>query len=342
MEPIRLDKAQRRSDDRPYNGYHPVLVLGDSPDKDVSMFRLQDGKLKLEELQFRLKPRAREGKDEMQAVIGIAGQGHCQLKRCVFTLGSEVGGDGASLSVVALADPKDVMKMGTPAPRAMPELFFENCFARGRGSFVSVRASRPFELRADNCIAALNGSFCNVEASTAKELPTTAAQITLGRMTGVFSGNLLQLHTSREAKDLVPVIVRASECVFSASAGQPLVHIDGEVSQVTKRTLSWDGRRNVYLNFKQLLDQSKGEENTMGAFNKDKWVAFTNENDALFEGIRFLSAPPTIDRALLDTVPLQFRLKAEDEAELRAGADPARLLTPLTRGRPAPVSSADE
>jgi serine/threonine protein kinase len=342
VEPIRLDKPNVDLTIRPYNGYHPVLVLGDSPDKDVSMFRLQDGKLKLEELQFRLKPRAREGKDEMQAVIGIAGQGHCQFKRCVFTLGNDSGGEGASLSVVALADPKDVMKMGTPAPRAMPEMFFENCFARGRGSFVGVRASRPFELRADNCIAALNGSFCNVEASTAKELPATAAQITLGRLTGVFSGNLLQLHTSREAKDLVPVVVRASECVFSASAGQPLVHIDGEVSQVTKRTLTWEGRRNVYLNFKQLLDQSKGEENTMGAFNKDKWVAFTNENDALFEGIRFLSAPPTTDRALLDTVPLQFRLKAEDEAELRAGADPTRLLTPLTRGRPAPVSAADE
>lgn len=340
VEPIRLDKPNVDLTIRPYRGYHPVLVLGDSPDKDVSMFRLQDGKLKLEDLEFRLKPRLREGKDEAQAVVGVAGQGHCAFKHCVITLGSD-GSEAASLSVVALADPKDVMKMGAPV-RAMPELVFENCFARGRGSFLAIRASRAFELRADNCVAALNGSFCNVEGSTAKELPATAAQITLTRVTGVFSGHLLQLHTQRETKDLVPVVVRASECVFSASAAQPLVHIDGEVNQVTKRTLTWEGRRNVYLNYKQLLDQSKGEENTMGAFNKDKWVAFTGESDALFEGVRFLSAPPTTDRALLDTVPLQFRLKAEDEAELRAGADPTKLLTPAGRARPAPVSSADD
>lgn len=340
VEPIRLDKPNVDLTIRPYRGYHPVLVLGDSPDKDVSMFRLQDGRLKLEELEFRLKPRLREGKEEAQAVVGIAGQGHCAFKRCVITLGNDGGGDAASLSIVALADPKDVMKMGAPV-RAMPELVFENCFARGRGSFLSVRASRAFELRADNCVAALNGSFCNVEGSSAKELPATAAQITLGRITGVFAGNLLQLHTQREAKDLVPVVVRANECVFSASAGQPLVHIDGEVNQVTKRTLTWEGRRNVYLNYKQLLDQSKGEENTMGAFNKDKWIAFTGENDALFEGVRFLSAPPNTDRALLETVPLQFRLKAEDEAELRSGADPTKLLAPLGRTRPAPISSAD-
>jgi hypothetical protein len=340
IEPIRLDKPNVDITIRPFTGSHPILVLGDSPDKDVSMFRLQDGKLKLEQLEFRLKPRQRDAKDEMQAIVSIAGQAHCSFKRCVLTLGSESGGESASLSGVSLSDPKDVMKMGTPG-RTMPEMVFDNCLVRGRGSFLSVRASRPFELRAENCIAALNGSFCNIEGSSAKDVPATAAQITLSRLTGVFSGHLLQFHTLRETKDLVPVVVRASESVFSAATGQPLVHIDGEVNQVTKRTLTWEGRRNVYLNYKQLLDQSKGEENVMGAFNKDKWVAFTGESDALFEGVRFLSVPPTTDRALLDVVPLQFRLKAEDDAELRSGADPGKLLTPLGRSRLAPVSSAD-
>jgi hypothetical protein len=340
VEPIRLDKPSVDLTIRPFRGYHPVLVLGDAPDKEVALFRLQDGKLRLEDLEFRLKPRLRAGKEEAQAVIGVFGQGLCAFKRCVFTLGGEAAGDGASLAVAALADPSNVMKMGTP-PRPAPELAFENCFARGRGSFLTVRPSRPFELRADNCISALTGSFCTIEASSAKELAMTPAQMTLNRVTAVFSGNFLQLHTLRDTKDLVPVVVRASECVFNAAAAQPLVHIDGEVSQITRRTLGWEGRRNVYLNFKQLLDQSKGEENTMGAFNKDKWIAFTSENDALFDGIRFLSVPPTTDRALLDTVPQQFRLKSEDESEVRSGADPTRLPIPILRGRLAPVSAAD-
>src|SRR5262249_38655060 len=158
----------------------------------------------------------------------------------------------------------NVMKMGAAAARPMPELIFENCFIRGRGALLAVRSSRPFDLRLDNCIAAITGPLCNIEASTAKGLPGASAQITLNKVSCAIAGNFLQRHTAKEGKDLVPVAVRASESVFQASDGQPLVYVDGALPQIkdrnmAERNLSWRGQKNVYLGFKQFLDQ-KAEE----------------------------------------------------------------------------------
>ncbi|OAI40000.1 hypothetical protein AYO40_00905 [Planctomycetaceae bacterium SCGC AG-212-D15] len=345
-QPIRLDKPAVDLVIRPYRGYHPVLALGEVTDKDVALFRVQDGKLLLEDLEIRLKPRQRDARDEAQAVVAMGGHGHCSFKRCIFTFGGSDGGEGGSFAVVALADPSNVMKMGPAAPRPMPLLVFENCFARGRGSLVNVRASRPFELRADHCVVALTGPFCNIEASTAKEVPMTPAQITLAHVTAALPSNLLQLHTTKDTKDLVPLNVKASECVFAASLNQPLVHIDGEVSKVTlKRALTWDGRRNVYLNFKQFLDQAKGEDNMLSAFNRDLWLDFTKETNALFEGsVRWVAPPPNGERSLLDAVPGQFRIRAEDDTELPAllGADLSRLPSPQAKVRVGPVAPEGE
>ena len=116
---------------------------------------------------------------------------------------------------------------------------------------------------------------------------------------------------------------RASSVSSTPQGAAAVVHIDGK-SAGHKRTLV-GGRRNVYLNYKRLLDQSKGEENRW-AFSRTSGLP-SQARATRLRGIRFLSARRR-RIALPGHVPLQFRLKAEDEAELRSGADAASSSRP--------------
>ncbi|MBV9126208.1 MAG: serine/threonine protein kinase, partial [Planctomycetes bacterium] len=84
VEPVRLEKPTIDLTIKPYTGYRPILTLGDTTDQDATLFRLHDGQLKLEHLEFRLKP----GTSGFigQTVVTVAGFGQCQFKSCVATL----------------------------------------------------------------------------------------------------------------------------------------------------------------------------------------------------------------------------------------------------------------
>jgi tRNA A-37 threonylcarbamoyl transferase component Bud32 len=333
IEPIRLEKAAIDLTIRPYHGFRPVLTLGDIREKDVALFRVQDGKVRFKDLEFHLKTRTRqrdprEGKDT-QAVVGMVGHGHCGFENCVVTMDAE-GNENATLSVVTLADLGDVMKMGAPAPRAMPEMVFTNCYVRGRGSLVSARASRAFDLRAEQCLISLFGSLCTIEGSTAEKLPATPAQMQLTNVTALVSGNLVFFHTNKDTKDLVPFQAGVRDCILSAAGDKPLVYFDGNVSTIPKRALSWDGRRNIYQNYKIMLDQAKGtEEPAMAtALDRDKWKAMMGESDAAFDIVRFLSPLPVGDRSLVEALPSRFKVAVEGDREGKAGVDLTRLPQP--------------
>src|SRR5581483_3113765 len=112
-----------------------------------------------EGLEFLLQPTRPEVKG--QAVAAVAGNGSCTFANCVFTL--DPGDFDARLAVAELAAPGDAMRMESPPPREAPELRFEGCFVRGKGTFVAERASRPLRLDVENCFVALAGSFLTVD-----------------------------------------------------------------------------------------------------------------------------------------------------------------------------------
>jgi serine/threonine protein kinase len=335
IEPIRLpEKSSLDVTIRPYVGFKPILTLGDTREKDVTFFRVNDGKLRFKEMEFHLKTRERNSR-ESQAIVGMVGLGHCEFEKCIVTMDAE-GSEDASLAAVSLVEPSNVvMKMGTPAPRPMPEVFFTNCFVRGRGTLAAVRSSRPFDLRVDQSLVALFGSLCSIDGSTAKEPPTTAAQIQLNHVTAVVSGNLISLHTNKDTKDLAPLQAKVGDSIFSAAGGQPLVYFDGNVSEIPRRALTWEGRHNIYHNFKQMRDQARGSEDSMmAALDKEKWKREMGESDAAFDVIRFLTPPPVGDRSLVEALPSRFRVVAEGELDLKdAGADLSKLPHPSGKAR---------
>src|SRR5262249_50417449 len=148
-------------------------------------------------------------------------------------------------AVAELAAPGDAMKMETPSPREAPELRFDTCFVRGKGTFLTERASRPAQVVVENSLVALAGSFVSVDGS-AKDPPGAAPlKLTLNRVTAYLTGHLALLRPRRNVSELLPFEWNVTNCLFASGAGKALIHVDGEVSdegEQVRKLLKWDGK----------------------------------------------------------------------------------------------------
>jgi hypothetical protein len=337
VEPVRLEKAAIDLTIKPVAGFHPILKLDETAEYEPALFRLHDGQLRLEQLELLLKPGRREFRN--QAVVVVAGVGQCSLKNCVVTL-DDGGVEGVPLDVLALADPKDVMKMDRPQDgRKAPELSLDGCFVRGTGDLLEVRASQPFSFSAHNSLVVLNGSFVRVEGKSdepAMVLP--GAQVTLNRLTAYLTDSLIFLRAgkneeTKNIKGLVATqITQASKCLFAAPReGKALVHLDGlddlTDEQQLKKLFGWAGENNVYSNFVTMLDhQPRGDGMALGRFDGKKWREVFDETDPHFARLKFQAPLERLTRAL----PTQFKLKAES-AYTAVGVDLDQLIDHLPR-----------
>src|SRR5262249_15326876 len=75
VEPVRLEKPAVDWTIKPYPGCRPVLTLGSTTEADAALFRLHDGQLRLEGLEFFLQPRRADFKG--QTVVALVGDGQC-------------------------------------------------------------------------------------------------------------------------------------------------------------------------------------------------------------------------------------------------------------------------
>src|SRR5262249_28843528 len=152
VETVRLEKPVVDLTIKAFPGCRPILTLGPTPEVDAALFRLHDGQLRLEGLEFTLQPRRTNFKG--QCVVALVGDGQCTFKDCVASLEElrEV-----PVSLVTLCDPSSVMRMeGAPPPRQPgARIRIEECFIRGAGDLVAARPSRPFELRLEDSLVAL-------------------------------------------------------------------------------------------------------------------------------------------------------------------------------------------
>lgn len=310
-------------------GYHPVLRLRGTRESEAVLFRVYDGELRFEKLEFLLQPRQRRFR-ELQSVVGVSGLGKVTFTDCVVTLD---GGDEASLAVVTLADPSKVMAPDPerPSARSVPEIVVTNSFVRGRGDFLKVPASRGFDLKATNLLAALDGSFLNVGGNPV-EPPADAApgRLTLERVTTYLTGHLIQVRTAKNKLDLVPLsVASAQRCLFAAAGTQPLIHFGGEITDDQLRRLSWRGEQNAYSNYAVFLEQQvKHDEMMMGMtepYKRPRWETFTGETNSRYDPVRFAGAPVS-DAGLARAAAGVFRVPAEPGDE--PGADLARLPAP--------------
>jgi hypothetical protein len=317
VEPVRLEKAAVDVTIKPHPGYHPILSIGPTTEQDAAMFRIYDGQLRLESLDFLLAPGSSPFK--AQTVVAVMGDGQCTLKECLITL---QGAKDAGLTLVTLADPAGVMKMEPQtAPPQDPKVTLESCLARGTGNLVTVRASRPFELRVEKSLAALDGSLLLIDGSSKEAVPRRPAQVTLEQITTYLTDHLVWLRGSaeegRSMKGLVLTQCKVTNCLFLSAGGKSLIHLDGvDTEEQMKRLFAWgDSGHNVYSNFtSSLLDQqpSGGSDAMMPPppYGRTQWESFTGEQDARFERLR-LSTSLAADTSLAKAVPADFKIKPE-------------------------------
>jgi hypothetical protein len=323
IKPVRLDEPAADLTIRPADGYHPILTLAERiDDEHAALFRLHDGKLKLEQLEFVLHPA--NGRFKSQSVVAAVGEGVCTAEGCVFTL--EAAQD-VRLAVVKVADLPGVMKMDMQPPRPAgghPAFGFTNCFIRGEGDLVAASAGRPFDLQADNCLVALAGSFLNREAGGDDAFPANGAAdgIQLTHVTAYLTGNLVRFR-AQDVRGLMPVhFTSVSDCLFVVprSTGKALVHLDGPETDPDKMKvlLTWDGRHNAYLNFPQMLDQQPTGDPAMVMagmpYTQDKWKDFTGERDGMFKGVS-LPDLPAADAPLAKAAPGRFKAVKTDDTQ---------------------------
>src|SRR5262249_31336790 len=146
-----LDLTLRAADD-----CHPRLTLGRTQQKETSLFRLQSGRLRLEGLEFLLKPDLDEF--ESQSVVVLAGGGQCEFKDCLVTLVQDP--QKAALSLPTVTAPAGAMRLDAQLPRVA----LDHCFVRGEGDLVWAHNGRPVGVKAEHTLVALTGSLLNLEA----------------------------------------------------------------------------------------------------------------------------------------------------------------------------------
>ncbi len=300
---------------RPYRYHRPVLTLGDATETEAALFRLHDGKLRLEGLEFRLKP-LREG-FKSQVVVALVGNGDCAMKDCVVTL--DRGGQDANLAVATLAEVGKAMKMDTtPArtPEQGPCLTLDGCFVRGEGDLLWGRAGRPGQFDAKGSLVALSGSLYNVEVpeDAAPVGPNLSVVLNLTRTTTYLGGHLLRLGAGKDLKGLVPIDCKPVGSLFlPATSGRTLVHLDGPETEekALGEKLKWVGEKNAYGAFTWAFDQQpRGDEMAMGRpMTMETWKRFTREETTSQFGVKLDAVPPA-EPAYARLLPSQFVLPA--------------------------------
>jgi hypothetical protein len=292
-----------------------VLTLKDTDagETDTALFRVYDGALQLEGLEFRLRP----GRDDVNvmAVVSLAGAGQCTLKNCVITL--DRAGRKAALAVATLPERGKAMpsmEMAPARPRDQgPRLTIDNCFVRGEGDLLWARASRPAELDLKKSLVALTGSLLEIEAAH-EAVPAGSTMIArLTSVTTYLRGHLLWVRAGKDLKGLTSFQLKPASCLFLPAppvSDRVLVHLEGPDGEETalRSKLTWgeEGLSNAYGGFSCLLDHQAPEEGKMPLLlSPDQWRNFSSEGTIEYRAR--LSTPPPVDIPFTQLLPGQFK-----------------------------------
>ncbi len=346
IEPARPAPAAERADFHlkfePDPGSSPVLTPAAANQLDFALFRVREGRLTLERLEFQVRPGAQN--DTVAAVTVVAGRG-VQFKDCVFNLDEP---DGKTAAVVKIDDPGREMVM-TPGSRPAPKIEFDGCLVRGRGRLLSVPASRPFDLDLDQCVTAVAGPLVWAKAGGRAADAGLASTVRLHRVTAFLGGPVVELHGGRvgemRASGLVPTTVTAEASLFAAvpGAGRPLAEVDGTALDPNdpNRVLKWETGRagtNRYANFDAgaITVLVRPGDAPVGEWDWDKWLMFAGELGRPLGTAAFEDAPdgladlPGMTPALAVVRSVTFP-DLTDPKPADAGADAVKVARPAGR-----------
>jgi hypothetical protein len=288
-------------------GFHPVLTINEEEQGNIpALFSLCNGKLRLEGLEVRLRPRS---DDDWCAVVSFFGDGECILKNCLVTLERS-----SRRSVLAVLPEKRMPKTDVSTKR--PRLLLENCFIRGQGDFLWMQSGHSAELAIENSLIALSGSLLNIESNKQAErddLPSTTAilALRLHKVTTYLGENLIRLHAEKDVKGLPKLRCEPSDCLFLPARDRALVRLEGpEVEEKSLREkISWESNgTNAYGNFAALLEQQAVDSMMKwpSMSNHETWQRDVSGETSSRYSVK-LPNPPPADPVFAQMLPAAFR-----------------------------------
>jgi hypothetical protein len=308
-----------------YPGHAPVLQMDATQDPDAAFFKMTDGNLVIEHLEFLLRE-PEQANFKAQAVVSMGGAASCTFRDCVFSLRPSetiMHAKRAPLSLITLADPEEAMKMpASAATRAGAEIHLLNCFIRGEGEVVTVRGNRPLDLDVNNTMIALAGSLLGIHAGAKEPASEAEAKIRLNHVSAFLTEPLLAFYAGKNPKGFIPAHVdSAQNSLFVSLAEKPLVLIEAnEFADGSLRDyLDWKGQHNAYGNYEKMLQTIRPDDEGQPFLNMNanRWTGFFREADS-----RYLAAPISFGalaiKSLWTALPDQFAPPAELGEDLMA------------------------
>ncbi len=284
-----------------------ILTPGETKRLDSAMFWMEEGRIRFERIEFRLKPKIVKSEEmKSQAVVALAGGRGCEFHKCIITMDqrkSEV------LSAVALVDLSAEMSK-TDVTRK-PVIRMEDCVLRGGGRAVWAASTFPFDFNASNVLFGLDAPLVELDAP-AKSPPSGAVvRIDLTRVTAWLGAGLLELRCGKALGDkpgpFVPVSIRTDSCLFATvpESTSPFALVTGGDSTLWDRYVTWDVETaSGYGNFPQgarMLEVSTGDyEGKAKRVDIENWLQFTNKKPSTFGKVTWKRSPE--DRSDLITV----------------------------------------
>ncbi|VTR96708.1 serine threonine protein kinase : Putative serine/threonine protein kinase OS=Gemmata sp. Wa1-1 PE=3 SV=1: Pkinase [Tuwongella immobilis] len=331
IEPQDLSRVGYEVTLKPASGSFPVLGFArTTKSKSKAMFQLAESKLTLENLQISLRADSTRP-ETTTALVSINGSGDCTLRNCIITLESQ---DDARPTILSLIDTTPNSTLDT---RVDPRIHMENSWVRGRGDFLTVRPSRPFELELDQSLVALDGSLLRVDPAS-KMPPAKFAQVKLNRVTTFLTEHLAHLQALPRLErvgmnllGLVPLHVEATGCLFAPASNPATAFIrfdrlESDSAVQERELLVWkNARQNIYGYSNQPTLIQVSPENTesmpLKPYDIDRWLSLTHETGRPFGAIKFRLRLPLNDRNTLLTVqPDDFRLISVTPPPIKLGS----------------------
>ena len=293
---------------RPFDDkWHPILVLGTTAEKAATLFHLHHSHVDFENLEFLLRPEARQ---RWLSVVSMGADSGCRFEQCVFTLDND--NPAVDLDVVTLLDLRESLKTGAES-KLTADVKFKACFVRGRGDLVGIKASRPLDLELDSSLVCLQGSLLCVQPFGNEIMPADArCSVRLHKTTTYLTEPALHLAAAKAGRGLILTQLNATSNLFAAgAAAKPLVRLEGlENENQLKKVLAWSGAANAFVGFDRFLEQG-GDGGTALHYQNDEWKRFTDAGP----DSRFVRAALQVaggaDRAFSSILPNDFPLKSD-------------------------------
>jgi hypothetical protein len=280
MPPLVLDAGTKAITVKPDADSAPVLVPAAGGDRrETLLFRLEAGELRLEGLQFIVKP----GKSaEGAAVVSMSGGRKCELKQCVVTM-DELGDQHTA--VASLADVgKVVMKEFTDPPAVT----LDQCLVRGRGRVVRAEAAVP-------ATVTLTDVGVVTELAPAFDLGpparSAAVSVQLSRVTAALSAPLLDVRANRKPDDkaTAKVELHADNCLFLPldKTAEPLLRATGLDPTSADRPLVWSTTGgNAFGGWVWFAEQLADDATEPKRWDAAEWRKWSGEPDSPVVALR--------------------------------------------------------